>query len=65
MSIKGYFESIINTWNSKEKITPAMRNDMKVVLNQFNNSCAYGDLTIEEYNELKKDFDKIYKEVYR
>lgn len=64
MSVKGYFESIIDTWNKQSKITPAMKKDMKVVLNQFNNTLYYGDLTEDEYGALKQQFDEIYKEVY-
>lgn len=64
MSIKGYFESVIDTWKKQSKITPAMKKDMKVVLNQFNNTLYYGDLTEDEYGALKQQFDVIYKEVY-
>lgn len=65
MSIKGYFESVLDTWRKQSKITPAMRQDMKVVLDQFRNTLYYEELTKEEYDKLKPQFDKIHKEVYK
>lgn len=65
MSIKGYFESCLNAWHSAKKITPAMRSDMKTVMNQFNNTLYYEELTEEEYRELHAKFHEIYKEVYK
>lgn len=65
MSVKGYFESIIDIWKKQDKITPAMKKDMKVVLEQFNNTLYYGELTQDEYGALKQQFDTIYKEVYK
>lgn len=65
MSVKGYFESIIDTWKKQDKITPAMKKDMKVILDQFNNTLYYGELTQDEYGALKQQFDGIYKEVYK
>lgn len=62
MSNFGYFKSIINTW-SNSKHTPAMRRDMKEVIQQFNTT--QDELLPDELLYLKPIFKEIYKEVYK
>ena len=45
MSHEGYFDSIIQIWYSKEKKTPTLKRDMKVILQQFEKSLQYDDIT--------------------
>ena len=64
MSIEGYFKGVIRNWKSVEKRTPTLKNDMKIIINQFNISVADGDIPNDLVEELKKEFKKIYDEVY-
>lgn len=64
MSYEGYFDSIIKTWYSKEKKTPTLKSEMKVVLQQFETSLQFDDIPKDRIEDLKKKFKKIYHEVY-
>lgn len=64
MSIDGYFESVINIWKHAPKHTPAMKRDMKVVMEQFNTSIKHDEIPEDKVNKLKSEFKDIYHEVY-
>lgn len=64
MSYEGYFNSVIKAWYSKEKKTPALKRDMKVVLQQFEISLLHNEIPEDKIEDLKKQFKKIYHEVY-
>lgn len=64
MSYEGYFDGIIRTWYSKEKKTPTLKKEMKVILQQFKTSLQYNEIPKDRIEDLKKKFKKIYYEVY-
>ena len=64
MSHEGYFDSVIKTWYSKEKKTPTLKRDMKIVLQQFETSLQYDEIPKDRIEDLKKKFKKMYHEVY-
>ena len=65
MSYYGYFEGIIDTWNKLEKRTPSIIKDMKEVIRQFNTSLSFKEIPEDKIEYLKKEFNRIYKEVYK
>lgn len=64
MSIEGYFDGIIETWNKQEHPTPCMIEDMKTVLKQFKISKAYEDISDNRLQDLTESFERIEKEIY-
>ena len=64
MSYEGYFDSVIKTWYDKEKKTPMLKRDMKIILQQFETSLQYNEIPKDRIEDLKKKFKKIYYEVY-
>lgn len=64
MSHEGYFDGIIETWYDKEKKTPALKRDMKIILQQFETSLQFDEIPKDRIEDLKKKFKKIYNEVY-
>lgn len=64
MSFEGYFDSVIKNWYSKEKKTPTLKRDMKIILQQFETSLQLDEIPEDRIEDLKKKFKKIYYEVY-
>ena len=64
MSYEGYFDSIIKIWYGKEKKTPTLKRDMKVILQQFETSLQNNEIPEDRIEDLKKKFKKIDYEVY-
>ena len=64
MSFEGYFDSVIKNWYSKEKKTPTLKRNMKIILQQFETSLQHDEIPEDKIEDLKKKFKKIYYEVY-
>ena len=65
MSIEGYFDSIINIWNSKDKRTKRMVDEMKAVIRQFDTSRTLDEIDKNRLKDLSEKFETIRKEVYK
>ena len=64
MSVTGYFESIINTWDNLPKHTNGNIQDMRTVLRQFDISVRDNEIDKDKMDYLCKEFTRIRKEVY-
>lgn len=65
MSMTGYFDSVINIWNTTDKRTPTMIKDMKAILRQFDVSMSFAEIDKDRIKDLTDTFNKIRKEVYK
>lgn len=63
MSVTGYFESILDTWKTIKR-TPTVKRDMKIVLGQFDTAVRCNEIDEDRLEYLKKEFKRIYNEVY-
>ena len=64
MSYEGYFDSIIKIWYGKEKKTPTLKRDMRIIFQQFQTSVDCGEIPKDKVEELRRKFKEIYHEVY-
>ena len=65
MTIEGYYDSVIKQWYSAKKKTPALKKEMRNIINKFYAiRDFYKEIPDERIKDLTEKFSKIRKEVY-